>query len=117
VPSLTAKVCGAPGCVAVVTTPYCNAHTKARAANRESARSRPGNFRQRGYTTRWDKLRKVFLAKHPLCVACLANGRTTAANTVDHIIPHRGDQALMWSIENLQPMCAPCHSRKTASGL
>nr|WP_307877464.1 MULTISPECIES: HNH endonuclease [unclassified Rhizobium] len=32
------------------------------------------------------------------------------ASVVDHIIPHRGDQALFWHHANWQPLCAPCHN-------
>jgi 5-methylcytosine-specific restriction protein A len=37
------------------------------------------------------------------------------ATVVDHIKPHQGDPELFWDSENLQALCAPCHSRKTAS--
>jgi 5-methylcytosine-specific restriction endonuclease McrA len=33
----------------------------------------------------------------------------TAATVVDHIVPHRGNEALFWSIDNWQPLCQPCH--------
>jgi len=33
---------------------------------------------------------------------------------VDHVRPHKGDPALFWDHGNWQPMCWPCHSRKTA---
>ncbi|WP_396127368.1 HNH endonuclease [Edaphobacter acidisoli] len=36
-----------------------------------------------------------------------------AAHT-DHIIPHRGDKKLFWDRSNWQPLCATCHSVKTA---
>lgn len=65
---------------------------------------------QRGYDYRWQKARKQYLAEHPLCVMCEHKGITTAANTVDHIVPHRGDQRLFWDESNWQALCAPCHS-------
>lgn len=69
-----------------------------------------GSARQRGYTTRWDKARKTYLLQHPLCVMCMGQGRVTAATVVDHIIPHRGDQALFWDSEkNWQSLCKPHH--------
>jgi 5-methylcytosine-specific restriction endonuclease McrA len=40
---------------------------------------------------------------------CEAEGRTTSANTADHVIPHRGDQVKFWFGE-LQSLCARCHS-------
>lgn len=71
--------------------------------------------RKRGYTTRWDKARRAFLAAHPLCVECRAQGRVVSASVVDHIVPHRGDYGLMWDEANWQPLCKTHHDRKTAS--
>lgn len=59
-----------------------------------------------------------FLAEHPLCMCkdCKAGElRVTASNTVDHIIPHRGDLELFWDETNWQAMSKPCHDRKTAT--
>lgn len=64
----------------------------------------------RGYGSRWEKARKRHLRREPLCRPCRKAGRTTAANTVDHIIPHRGNEALMWDESNWQSMCPTCHS-------
>ena len=65
--------------------------------------------RQRGYDSRWDKARKTFLASRPWCVMCAQQERRTPATDVDHIKPHRGDQALFWDRANWQPLCAPHH--------
>ena len=60
---------------------------------------------------RWRKLRAAFLQQHPLCVYCRQMGRTTAANTVDHIRPHSGENdPLCWDWNNLQALCGSCHS-------
>lgn len=40
-------------------------------------------------------------------------GRLTQATVVDHIVPHRGDQKLFWDESNWQPLCKPCHDKKT----
>ena len=37
------------------------------------------------------------------------------ATVVDHIIPHKGDQKLFWDTRNWQPLCKPCHDKKTAT--
>jgi 5-methylcytosine-specific restriction endonuclease McrA len=41
---------------------------------------------------------------------CEKINRLTAANVVDHRIPHRGDQALFWDRSNWQSLCAPHHN-------
>jgi 5-methylcytosine-specific restriction protein A len=73
------------------------------------------NFRERGYTTQWDKMRLHYLRKHPLCVHCQAKGRVTVATDLDHIVPHKGDMIKFWNKDNLQGLCHSCHSIKTAS--
>lgn len=70
----------------------------------------------RGYDYRWQQARERFLMRSPLCAACEREGRVTAATEVDHVTPHRGDQALFWDETNWQPLCKPHHSSKTASG-
>lgn len=60
-------------------------------------------------TARWRLMRRSFLNQHPLCTLCAQMGRDTAANTVDHIKPHKGDPVLFWDWDNLQSLCAPCH--------
>lgn len=73
-----------------------------------------GTASQRGYDSRWNKARKSFLENNPLCVRCKAEGVIKAANVVDHITPHRGDQGLFWSLANWQALCKKCHDTKTA---
>jgi 5-methylcytosine-specific restriction protein A len=63
---------------------------------------------ERGYNARWRKYRLLFLAEHPICGQC---GRP--ANIVDHVIAHKGDDELFWAPNNHQPLCKPCHDRKT----
>lgn len=53
----------------------------------------------------------MFLAANPLCRYCQRLGRVTAATVVDHIQPHKGDQALFWRRSNWQALCQPCHDR------
>ncbi|KKN04348.1 hypothetical protein LCGC14_1098270 [marine sediment metagenome] len=61
---------------------------------------------------KWKRLRKMVLARDPLCVECETQGRVEASTHVDHITAlceggtdHMG---------NLQGLCASCHNRKTA---
>lgn len=66
--------------------------------------------RERGYTAKWDKARKAYLSRNPLCVLCQQEGKTTAATVVDHINAHHGDWALFWDSQNWQPLCTNHHN-------
>jgi len=44
---------------------------------------------------------------------CLAEHRTTPATVVDHVIPHKGDEGLLYDRNNLQALCHSHHARKT----
>ena len=110
-PYAAPRPCRQPGCGAVTNDGYCPAHKR---ASRKRSDARRGGGTARGYGWRWRKARKAYLAAHPLCVACEAEGRTVAATEVDHIEPHRGDQVLFWRRGNWQALCKSHHSRKTA---
>ncbi len=110
-PTAARKACSHPGCPNKSDTGRCPDHR--RQLNRQNEQRR-GNAHQRGYTSRWQKARIGFLAKHPLCAECERNGTTTAATIVDHIIPHKRDWKLFWTRANWQGLCKPCHDKKTA---
>ena len=71
------------------------------------------NSDRRGYTRRWNRASKRFLAGK-FCVHCEAAGRVRLATETDHIVPHNGNLVLFWDPENWQPLCKSCHSVKTA---
>ena len=105
------KACAQPGCPVVHTERgmYCAAHKKVAFDDRLSAS-------ERGYGYEWQLASKRFLRAQPWCVCdeCRA-GKALRANTVDHIIPHRGNQELFWKVSNWQPMNKMCHDRKTVA--
>lgn len=59
---------------------------------------------------RWRKASHSFLVRNPLCVYCLQQGRTTAAQVTDHIDHDRFD---FWDKRGWQALCRPCHDRKS----
>lgn len=81
-----------------------------RPEQKREADQRRGSARERGYTTAWDKAAAGFKARHPLCLGCDAVGRVTAAELVDHVEPHRGDQAKFWDRGNWQSACGWHHA-------
>ena len=40
---------------------------------------------------------------------CKRMGYTTAAQVVDHVIPHKGDEVLFFDRENVQSLCKTHH--------
>jgi 5-methylcytosine-specific restriction protein A len=60
----------------------------------------------------WRKVRLFVLGTEPLCRECRAAGRVTPATEVDHIRAVKEGGA-PFDVENLQPLCLACHSRKT----
>jgi len=83
----------------------------------------------RGYTKLWTKRATWFRRQYPLCgmrpnqappvmSRCHDEGRTIPATCTDHVVPHRGDQALFWDqLANWQSLCDTCHRQKTQAGL
>jgi|SRR5215468_2783670 len=61
----------------------------------------------------WLKRRAYQLRLEPLCAMCKAEGKITAATTVDHVEPHRGD-INKFRLGALQSLCAHCHSSTKA---
>jgi 5-methylcytosine-specific restriction endonuclease McrA len=66
---------------------------------------------KRGYGRTWQRVRLAVLAADPLCRDCRAAGLTVGAEHVDHA----DGNVHNLTRENLVPLCAPCHSRKTVA--
>ena len=79
------------------------------AINSASWRKDKGSSSERGYTWAWTKARNAYLRDNPLCVYCRNEGRVTAADVVNHKIPHRGDQELFWDESNWESLCKRHH--------
>lgn len=59
-------------------------------------------------------MRGRFIRANPLCARCLADGFTTGAEQVDHIVPAHIAPDRFFDPGNLQSLCLPCHRAKTA---
>ena len=104
------RPCSYPGCPELTSERYCSKHRK-EIDNKYDKTSRP--FKKL-YNSRWRNLRKQFLKEHPLCEECKREGVVTAAEVVDHIIPHKGNEKLFWDESNWQSLCKHHHDVKTA---
>lgn len=114
-PMSAPRMCGHAGCGATATYPdrYCQAHRKDMGGDSARGAARSCGPTGRGYDSTWIKLRRVFLAEHPLCANPygLHDDLPPFAEIVDHIVPiseggERLDEA------NLQALCRRCHARK-----
>jgi 5-methylcytosine-specific restriction protein A len=63
------------------------------------------------YGHRWRKLRRAYLAAHPLCQC--GECTCTPATVVHHRKPHHGAPALIYAWSNLQSLAKRCHDRIT----
>ncbi len=116
-PIKPSRPCRYPECGELVNNQsgYCSTHQKL--VNKSYDISRETST-QRGYNTRWRIERKQFLEDNPLCVECIKKGKAgVMANTVDHIIPHRGNMELFWDKSNRQSLCESHHNQKTRKGM
>ena len=105
------RPCSVPGCPkAAARDGRCVDHAKTLRREQDQGKQKTAEL---GYGGDWQKARRMYLRRNPLCLNCLSKGKTTAATVVDHIIPHRGNKTLFWDQGNWQSLCAPCHNAKT----
>lgn len=98
-PTSPSRLCGRCGWIGKGRCPNCSGWNHGPAA--PNKRSIPTS------SSRWRKLRAAVLRDEPLCRTCGA-----LATEVDHIVPvAEGGEELQR--DNLQPLCHPCHARKT----
>jgi 5-methylcytosine-specific restriction protein A len=85
--------------------------TAARDYERQRWRQEDKNFYS---ADRWRGLRASFLRRFPLCVMCKAEGISTLAVDLDHIIDRKVRPDLAYDPANLQGLCKPHHNAKRA---
>ena len=71
-----------------------------------------GSSTQRGYGSRWQRIRNAYIARHPLCEWPLCN---EPAIDVDHVRPQRAGGT--HERTNLQSLCRPHHAQKTQADM
>jgi 5-methylcytosine-specific restriction protein A len=96
--------CLQPGCSVLVPRGRCPTHTD---------RSLHGT-RTWYYSARWVRLRQQVLQNQ--AYSCAVCGRVSTHLDVDHVRKHQGDPAWFWNPDNLQALCATCHTQKTRRG-
>ncbi len=112
-PRRSKKPCSQPGCPNITDGRFCEQHQKAHDKAYDLQR---GTSAERGYGANWQRLRKMKLARDPICedphVEHRKYNETKVAEEVHHIhsIRYGGTNEM----ENLMSLCKPCHSKITA---
>lgn len=111
-PMKAKRPCRHPGCAKLVSdrSGYCEEHKKERARQYERYERDRETAARYGWT--WRKVRKAYLAAHPLCEMCRSEGRYRAAEEVHHKKPLAAGGT--HEADNLAALCKSCHSRITA---
>ena len=68
------KPCRHPGCPNLTDERYCSEH---------SVDNKRASANERGYTSKWRRLSKLYIKAHPLCVECKRHGRLTPATELE----------------------------------
>ncbi len=108
------RPCGHPGCNQFTESGFCPEHQvihdQQKAERNSNYNEQRGNASKRGYDIRWQKVRNTYLSHHPICEACLEQGRYRAAVLVHHVTPiSEGGEKLRF--DNLRALCVPCHEK------
>jgi len=74
-PTKPKRPCSHPGCPKLTAGRFCEEHEKAEAKRYERYQRDPATYKR--YGSAWRKLRKRYIAAHPLCENCLEHGRVT----------------------------------------
>lgn len=99
--------CASPGCAALVSRRFCEAHAKRAAQDLDARR---GTATERGYNATWSRARTMKLSSTPLCERCEARGVVVRAVLVHHKDrnPRNNHTA------NHESLCASCHDSEHA---
>lgn len=113
-PTQAARPCKHRQCNGLVRGDVCSVCGSQRREKDGAYDGRRGTAAERGYNNNWRKVRRMQLAREPLCFDCKAAGLVTIGAEVHHIRAKRdgGND----SFENLMTLCKSHHSQRTARG-
>ena len=97
--------CNQNGCTILIPSgqPYCEKHKKEiKKYHDERYDKKRGTATERGYDRRWQKVRKMYLSRHPFCEQCSKDSIITTAYLVHHIDGSK---------DNFMSLCKNCHNR------
>ena len=104
-PRRAKQECAEPRCRALTRSSRCPLHQR---HARDYDTHRP-SAAKRHYGRKWRVRRRVILARDPFCKAPGCNAVSTDVDHIVDVVDGGSDDD-----DNLQGLCHPCHSRKTA---
>jgi 5-methylcytosine-specific restriction endonuclease McrA len=106
------RYCLTPGCSEMVERGRCAKHKRERQRAYDSARDSGWKRSRRSFywSRRWREFRAAYVRKYPLCVRCLAEGRTSPTEHVHHVVPREEAPGRSFDDSNLEALCASCHN-------
>lgn len=101
--------CRLPGCRNLTRnrSGYCDDHERGYRLEKEGRMKVPDPLY---VSTRWRKLRALWLAEHPLCERCRIMGAIVPATTVHHKVEVK-DGGGELDMANLESLCTSCHNQ------
>ena len=104
------KPCAHTGCRELTHGRFCPAHQKLADQQYEKYQRDPDTKNR--YGRAWQRVRRKFVAEHPLCEECLRKGEHTPVQEVHHILPR--SKGGTHAPDNSMSLCSSCHSTITA---
>ena len=99
--------CSYPGCPNLCDGQYCEEHRKQ--ARRQYDKYERSPYVNKKYGRAWKRIRDRYVAKHPLCERCKAEGRLTPVEEVHHVLPV--SKGGTHERSNLMALCRSCHNK------
>lgn len=109
-PTRAGSACTRQGCPGIVRGAVCSVCGPRRKEYRQQEDAQRGTPTERGYDARWQRVREIKIARNPVCEECAAQGVTTVADDVHHIVPIRVDPSRRLDISNLRSLCRRHHA-------
>ena len=79
---------------------------------KKSQNPKPNKKKTYYHLKAWKALRLEILSLNPYCKMCSDKGIVTKATHIDHIDGFKNKKQF-FNTKRLQPLCLPCHNRKT----
>lgn len=115
-PTKSLRQCAVAGCPCLIPIGeiYCSTHRTANFKRFEYTRDKKV---KRFYSTKgWENLRKMKLARNPICEVCYVQGKIVPAVIVHHKNPVSEGGKFLPPLNELESICASCHEKTHPKG-